>query len=1018
MDESALRDQARRLVAGTADATATADNESTLRHKLESLLEEACLALSIPWAPLALDATLRSAGGVSFVDAAHGAIVLEYEPPRSFRGRSGAKLREARRQAAEYAHLLSEREGRPSHEYRLVAWDGSHIDFGIAEPEGWEGPKPFDQAAAERLLRQHASDGVALVHPDLLAQIVGPESNIGQALIPLLFDAIVASDKDEGVRSTLLFREWQRLFGQVSGVQSERLRDFIAQLSRAHARDYSAHPSHALFALYTYLALVAKVVAAASLTATGMSVTDASVPVKRRIEDLETGKLFEAAGIANMLSGDFFSWYVHDPAWNSLAPDLERLLSRLSDVSFDMSRKNPSTTRDLFKGLYESFVPSALRHALGEFYTPDDLASHALAQVGWSPADSLTDPTCGSGTFLLEALKQRLTGTRATAGADELLDGLAGTDLNPLAVLCARASLVVFLSDRFDPGRRTRIPVFLADAVHPTQRSDAGNFRNVLQTERGEFAFELNESIVNREAFFSLFERIRVLLEEGLGIASITDAACEVMAVDASEERQIEVVVTQLCELRDVGWDGIWCAILADRFAAAALPPASFVAGNPPWVKWSNLPPEYASLIKPACIALGVFSEDTWVGGIESDISTVITFEAVRSRLVDGGRLAFFITGTVFANESSQGFRRFAIPGTGIRMRVLAVEDFEAVRPFEGVSNHPTLLLLERGAPTEYPVDYTRWRRDEQHGHVADRRLATPVPGTDAGPWLIGTEVEHEVWRRIFGANHPRRRARKGVTTDLNGVWWLHPLSRHGDLVKARNEPTRGRKEGVPRREGMLEEEHLFPLLRGKDVGAFSAQVDDDYVLLAPQRHMHGDPELATVAPQAHHFLTGFRDLLKNRSSYRRYQRGKPYWSLWSLGPYSFAPYKVVWKEMSGRRFAAAYIGPVKSGVLDEKPVLCDHKLYFVPCDIEEEAAFLAGLLNAPSVTAAINAYASQLSLGVSVVEYLDLPKFDQGRQSHREIVELAKGVTRGSIRYDNAAHDQLDTIARGILSL
>jgi hypothetical protein len=127
-------------------------------------------------------------------------------------------------------------------------------------------------------------------------------------------------------------------------------------------------------------------------------------------------------------------------------------------------------------------------------------------------------------------------------------------------------------------------------------------------------------------------------------------------------------------------WDGIWCPILADRFAAGAIPRLSHIAGNPPWVKWSHLPRQYAEFIKPQCLAINVFSEDRYVGGIESDISTVITFQAVRKWLAPGGRLAFFIAATVFSNESSQGFRRFAHADGRPMCRVLAVEDFKDLR--------------------------------------------------------------------------------------------------------------------------------------------------------------------------------------------------------------------------------------------------------------------------------------------------------------------------------------------------
>ena len=52
--------------------------------------------------------------------------------------------------------------------------------------------------------------------------------------------------------------------------------------------------------------------------------------------------------------------------------------------------------------------------------------------------------------------------------------------------------------------------------------------------------------------------------------------------------------------------------------------------------------------------------------------------------LAPKGRLAFFITATVFANELSQVFDVPPKDGSPIA-HILSVEDFKAVAPFEGV---------------------------------------------------------------------------------------------------------------------------------------------------------------------------------------------------------------------------------------------------------------------------------------------------------------------------------------------
>lgn len=78
-------------------------------------------------------APLESKGKpTKFADVAHGAVVIEYEPTKSFSGRAGAKAIHARQQAEEYGVLIAAEEGRALQEYVLVAWDGAHITFGYS----------------------------------------------------------------------------------------------------------------------------------------------------------------------------------------------------------------------------------------------------------------------------------------------------------------------------------------------------------------------------------------------------------------------------------------------------------------------------------------------------------------------------------------------------------------------------------------------------------------------------------------------------------------------------------------------------------------------------------------------------------------------------------------------------------------------------------------------------------------------------------------------------------------------
>ena len=115
---------------------------------------------------------------------------------------------------------------------------------------------------------------------------------------------------------------------------------------------------------------------------------------------------------------------------------------------------------------------------------------------------------------------------------------------------------------------------------------------------------------------------------------------------------------------------------------------------------------------------------------------------------------------------------------------------------------------------------------------------------------------------------------------------------------------------------------------------------------------------------------------------------------------------------MSGGRFAAAHLAPIDDAILGERISISDHKLYFIPLQDADEAAYLTELLNAPSVATAVGAYAAQLSLGVSVAEYLHLPLYDAANGQSPSVAALARRAATGG----NVNQQELDEAALNVI--
>lgn len=397
-------------------------------------------------------------------------------------------------------------------------------------------------------------------------------------------------------------------------------------------------------------------------------------------------------------------------------------------------------------------------------------------------------------------------------------------------------------------------------------------------------------------------------------------------------------------------------------------------------------------------------------GGIQSDISTVVTYHVLERFVRTGGCLAFLITGTVFKNESSQGFRRWRLPsddGVDELIEVELVEDYKEIRPFEGGgANWPALLLARKnGKKTEYPVTYRVYHKpDKKNDEVgcilaaSEDLCAVPIPGTSDGPWLVGQREQIEVWKKLFDANAADKHyaARKGVTTDANGIYFVTAeTTGKAGLLRVSNDPSNGRRS-LARITADVEEVYVYPLLRGRDVNRFKGSPKESGYVIVPQTGMFGDEQLPVKAPMLFQFLANFKDILASRSSYRRFQQGKPFWSIWTTGDYTFAPFKVVWKEMSGNNFVVAYVGSSSMPGARSKLIVPDRKVYFIPSQTEEEAAYLTAFLNAQIVSSTISAYASALSLGTSVVDYLKIPKYNSRNSSMRELSKMGMKFSAG----------------------
>jgi len=157
----------------------------------------------------------------------------------------------------------------------------------------------------------------------------------------------------------------------------------------------------------------------------------------------------------------FFSY--EEALFNWVDPDYYIKIS-----NYNLHQKVSFSHEDLFYELYQQIFISETRHKIGEFYTSPTLVNE-MVDDSYKLGMKVLDPSCGSGTFLIEILLRIL---RAPLGQDkkkEYITYIFGFDVNPLAILTTKTNILMLLLDFFDVENLndTNLNIFLMDSLFP-----------------------------------------------------------------------------------------------------------------------------------------------------------------------------------------------------------------------------------------------------------------------------------------------------------------------------------------------------------------------------------------------------------------------------------------------------------------------------------------------------------------------------------------------------------------------
>ena len=420
-----------------------------------------------------------------------------------------------------------------------------------------------------------------------------------------------------------------------------------------------------LFIKHAYLALLVKTV----LISKFVSKDEKEIDRLQRIIEI-----FEERGVPIFLN-DFFQWTQEEKIVQN------EIFAALHNAQFIID--------DLFRTIYQEMVSPATRHALGEFYTPPQLAEKMVDEA-YEFNQSILDPACGSGSFLVQILKSIDNSNNNREKKIEAISKIYGFDVNPIAVLVARSNFLLLTDKLFSDSAKIPINIYLADSLNPINEFSASKkekFHSLDKWGTAHFGHverfnmtAINDSLVINLKFFKYSEKFGILLKEldrylskNIDFSKLLnniynsiddnwlDENCE-GTEDESLRDNFEYIAEKLYKIIQKDHNHIWAYLLYNaigvRKMKETMDGVDLLLGNPPWLTINSiLSDDYKKFVKDISKELGIY-----VGGKQTpntELCSIFFCKTADLYLKKNGRIFFVATAALESGGQHSKFRLF-----------------------------------------------------------------------------------------------------------------------------------------------------------------------------------------------------------------------------------------------------------------------------------------------------------------------------------------------------------------------
>jgi len=374
-----------------------------------------------------------------------------------------------------------------------------------------------------------------------------------------------------------------------------------------------------------------------------------------------------------------------------------------------------------------------------------------------------------------------------------------------------------------------------------------------------------------------------------------------------------------------------------------------------------------------------------------------MTYVAIDKYLKEKGKLCFIITQTLFKTQGAgDGFRRFKLGENGKAFKIEQLDDMIEIQPFEGATNRTALFSAIKGNNTIYPVPYILWRKLEKGSISVDlsykevfkktKRLnfkAQPIKKSNTSPWISARGMALKAATKLIGKSYYT--AKSGICTWLNSVYWGKIIKLSNTSIQFENIYDVGKIKVKPV-SMKIEFTLVYPLLRGREIKKWFSS-SNLYIIVSQDpktRRGYERKWMETHTPRTLEYFYIFYNQLLKRSGYNKYLKGKEFYSIYNVGEYTFAPYKVCWaREDLNLRCAVI----TKK---NDKIVTPDQTSQFIPFGDLREANYVCSLMNSSLANFIAKSYCTDITTRI-VNNGLNIPKYDYLNTIHNDLSYLSQ---------------------------